>query len=105
MKPNQMMIRPVLCALIAIGGAGVNGENTAPLRQATFDVRHELKIQVPEGAQSLRIWFTMPQEDPAQRVEGFKVSAPVPHRISTDSEGNQMVRSRPRSGSPWSARR
>ena len=38
------------------------GDTTA--RQATFEVRHELKVMVPEGAQRVRVWFVLPQEDP-----------------------------------------
>jgi transglutaminase-like putative cysteine protease len=60
-------------------------------RSAAFEVRHELKIVVPEGARQLRIWFAMPQKDPLQQVDKFKVDSPVAHRVTTDSEGNTAV--------------
>ena len=60
-------------------------------RSATFDVRHELKVTLPEGAKRVRIWFAMPQDDPLQQVRNFKVEAPISHRITLDSEGNQAV--------------
>ena len=66
-------------------------------RQATFEVRHELKVVVPEGAQRLRVWFVLPQEEPipgdgaapAQRVSDLQIEAPYPYRIERDSEGSQ----------------
>ena len=60
-------------------------------RSATFEVRHELKVTVPEGAKRIRIWFTMPQDDPLQQVTNFKVEAPIPHRVTTNSEGNKAL--------------
>src|SRR5688572_6422453 len=86
-----------LAALVlAAGGdpaSAREARSTAPLkpRTATFDVRHELNVLVPEGTRKLRVWFTMPQDDPAQKVEGFKVDCPFPTRIEKDSEGNQSV--------------
>lgn len=63
----------------------------APAKTARFDARHELKIVVPEGAKKLRVWFAMPQDDPAQTVSDFKVEAPFKHQITTDLQGNKMV--------------
>ena len=60
-------------------------------RAATFEARHELKVTVPEGAKRVRIWFAMPQDDPLQQVKNFKVEAPIPHRLTTDSEGNKAA--------------
>jgi len=58
---------------------------------ATFDVRHELTVAVPEGARNVRIWFTEPQRDAAQSVRGLKVDAPTSHRQVTDSTGNSYL--------------
>lgn len=60
-------------------------------RTATFDVRHQLDLVVPDGAEKVRIWFAMPQDDPDQKVTGFKVDSPYPTTITTDSEGNTAV--------------
>lgn len=60
-------------------------------RSATFEARHELKVLVPEGARMVRVWFAMPQDDPLQTVRDFKVESPVPHRLTTDSEGNKAA--------------
>ncbi len=60
-------------------------------RSATFQVRHELKISVPDKAGKVQIRFAMPQDDPAQDIHDFTVQAPAAHRITTDSEGNKSV--------------
>lgn len=72
-------------------GPGVEKEGVRPLRSAIFEVRHELKVMVPEGAKRVRIWFAFPQEDPAQQVRDFWVEAPYPYRIEPDSEGNKVL--------------
>jgi transglutaminase-like putative cysteine protease len=77
--------------LLAAGCAGGERPMAMQGRQATFDVRHELKVIVPDGAKKLRLWFTMPQNDAASKVSGFKVEAPFPHRVEKDSEGNSSV--------------
>lgn len=59
--------------------------------RARFQVRHELKVSIPEGAQRVRIWFAFPQNEPAQVVTDSRVVAPWPHRIEHDSEGNQVL--------------
>src|SRR3990172_9271264 len=72
-------------------GPGVEKEGVRPLRSAIFEVRHELKVMVPEGAKRVRIWFAFPQEDPAQQVRDLRVEAPYPYRVERDSEGNTVL--------------
>jgi transglutaminase-like putative cysteine protease len=63
-----------------------------PLRQATFELRNEVKVKVPDGAQRVRMWMALPQDnDPAQRVRDLKIEAPVPHRVERDSEGSRVL--------------
>ena len=76
-------------AFLALAGAAAAAA-PAP-RSATFEARNEFKITVPEGAKKIRMWFAMPQDDPAQKVKGFKVEAPFPHQVTTDSAGNKQV--------------
>jgi transglutaminase-like putative cysteine protease len=83
---------PVILLLLATGCSG--GGEQVPRgngKQATFDVRHELHVVVPDGAQKVRIWFAMPQDVPEQSVRGFKVQCSVLTRIEKDSEGNTQV--------------
>ncbi len=63
-----------------------------PLRQATFELRNEIKVKVPEGAQRLRVWVALPQDnDPSQQVRDLKIEAPYAYRIERDSEGSRVL--------------
>ena len=74
---------------VVLGVAGL--ASAEPLKQASFAARQEFTFTVADGAQKLRAWLTMPQEDPNQTVVDFKVDSPVPYRIEKDSEGNRFV--------------
>jgi len=74
------------------GGADAPKPGTGPLRQATFELRNEVKLKVPDGAQRVRIWMALPQDnDPAQKVRDLKIDAPVPYRVERDSEGSRTL--------------
>jgi transglutaminase-like putative cysteine protease len=83
-----MKHRLLACSVIA---AGVATMTAAEPRSATFEARHELKVTLPDGANRVRIWFAMPQDDPLQQVKNFKVESPIPHRVTTDSQANKAV--------------
>ncbi len=78
---------------LAVALAGCSGPAVMPMegKHATFEARHEFKFLVPEGARKIRAWVAMPQADPFQKVEGFKIDCPFPTRIEKDSEGNTQV--------------
>lgn len=81
----------VTCSAGLAPAAEVPGGGT-PLRRATFELRNEVKVKVPEGAQRVRVWIALPQEnDPAQQVSDLKVDAPYPTRIERDSEGSRVL--------------
>ena len=61
---------------------------------ATFDVRHELTVPVPEGAETVRVWLAKPEaNDPAQKVSRFALdeNTPATPREVVDNEGNRYV--------------
>jgi transglutaminase-like putative cysteine protease len=60
-------------------------------KAAAFDVRHEVKIMVPEGAKNVRAWIAYPQDDPLQVVSDMKIESPFPHRVETDAQGNKVL--------------
>jgi transglutaminase-like putative cysteine protease len=62
-----------------------------PLRHATFELRNEVKVKVPEGAKRVRVWMALPQEEEAQQVSDMRVEAPSPWRIGRDSEGSRVL--------------
>jgi transglutaminase-like putative cysteine protease len=81
----QVLVALALCSAISYAQAGRE-------KSAVFDARHELKVVVPEGAKKVRIWFAVPQDDPAQKVSEFKVVSPFPHRIERDkTEGSRFL--------------
>src|SRR6185503_14706033 len=78
-------------ALILVTSSLLASAAHAAPQSATFDVRHELKVTVPDGAKRVRIWFAMPHNDPFQQTKDFKVEAPIPHRVTADAAGNKAV--------------
>ncbi|HXH08723.1 MAG TPA: transglutaminase domain-containing protein [Alphaproteobacteria bacterium] len=94
----------LMVAVIALGAMGnvaasEKAHGGASLRRASFEVRHELKVMVPQGAQKVRIWFALPQDDPipgdgtapAQQVTDLHIDAPYPYRVERDSEGSKIL--------------
>jgi transglutaminase-like putative cysteine protease len=79
--------------------ASEKAQASGAIRRATFEVRHELTVKVPDGAQKVRIWFVLPQEDPipgdgtapAQHVSDLQIEAPYPYRVERDSEGSKIL--------------
>jgi transglutaminase-like putative cysteine protease len=56
-----------------------------------FDARYELVVRAPEGGKHLRVWFPLPNDDPAQSISELRIDSPVPHRITRDELGNRLV--------------
>jgi len=61
------------------------------LRKATFELRNEITVQVPEGAKRVRVWAALPQDDPAQQIKNLKVEAPFTYKVELDSEGSKVL--------------
>lgn len=80
-----------LAALAGCAGGGGDFVASKEGKSKTFEARHELKVAVPEGAKKVRIWFAMPQDDPAQSVADFKVETKEAYTIEKDSEGNESI--------------
>lgn len=101
MRCVMPLLGAVIVALALFGGAiaSEKGQGDAALQRATFEVRHELKVMVPEGSEKVRIWFVLPQEDaipgdgtaPAQQVSDLQIDAPYPYRVERDSEGSKVL--------------
>ena len=99
-----LIVAWLLVGMVSLSCAGESSSTKASqgdpaTRQATFEVRHELKVVVPEGAQRVRVWFVLPQEDPipgdgtasAQRVSDLQIEAPYAYRVERDSEGSKLL--------------
>src|SRR5262249_59988835 len=61
------------------------------LRKATFELRNEITVQVPEGDKRVRVWAALPQDDPAQQIKNLKVEAPFTYKVELDSEGSKVL--------------
>src|SRR6266850_4212265 len=62
-----------------------------PLRKATFELRNEFIVQIPDGAKQVRVWAALPQDDPAQQIKNLKIEVLYPYRIELDSEGSKVL--------------
>ncbi|MCC6739786.1 MAG: transglutaminase domain-containing protein [Planctomycetia bacterium] len=79
------------CALLGDAGSPSDHVVSKAGKSKTFAAKHELKVNVPEGAKKVRVWFTMPQDDTAQTVADLKVETAAKYTIEKDSEGNQSI--------------
>jgi hypothetical protein len=83
MTRTATMVLALLATWAAPSSASAHDEAPrARPRKATFEVTNRLDV-VPDGAKRLRVWFAMPQDDPAQRVRHFEVECSHPTRVST----------------------
>ncbi|MBL8842867.1 MAG: transglutaminase domain-containing protein [Planctomycetes bacterium] len=64
-----------------------------PGKSAKFDAKNEFKLVVPEGAQSVRIWFAAPQDDEWTTISNWALSGTVGvnQRPVVDDHGNRMI--------------
>src|SRR5579864_73324 len=62
-------------------------EPVAESRAATYQIHHALLVKdIPAGAQSVRIWFWLPDDDDCQKVLDFSVvEGPSDYRITRDT--------------------
>ena len=85
------MSRFAIAFIAALLALPAGAQETGGGKSAAFNAKQEFKVMIPEGTKKVRAWFTMPQEDPAQTVAGFKVECSLPHKIVKDSAGNTSV--------------
>jgi hypothetical protein len=61
-----------------------------PTKQASFHIKNVFTLKVPKGAQTVRVWLAMPQEDAASVIRNFNVASDYPIRYDRDSWGNNV---------------
>jgi hypothetical protein len=90
--PTHRSGRYLLLVLMVAGtvGALLTTAAAAPPKRATFEVSNTLTVKVPEGAQRIRIWVAVPQNDAESEVRKLTVEGPVPVQYTTDSQGNTV---------------
>ena len=98
MHSPQIRIKPIFLSLVAASVAiGVSvrmsgSEVSKPVqpKQASFQVKNEFKVQVPKGAKTVRMWFSVPQEDAVSAIRDFSVAADFPVQYYRDDWGNRV---------------
>lgn len=87
------VVRSVRWSVFAIAMLGASAARGGDgVKQATFDARHELEVAIPEGAQSVRIWFTEPQADAQSDVRRMKIECAAGNpKAARDDEGSTYL--------------
>jgi transglutaminase-like putative cysteine protease len=82
----------ILLGLLTVAGAQASPTSAAeaPPKRAAFAITNTFTVQVPEGAQQVRIWFAVPQDDAQSEIQHFTAEAAYPIRYGQDSQGNRI---------------
>jgi transglutaminase-like putative cysteine protease len=91
----QGHIRFTILSLLAVGVIPIGvllGDTAKPAQpvEASFRVRNDFKVKVPKGAKTLRMWFSVPQEDGVSVIRDFNVTADFPVHYYRDDWGNRV---------------
>jgi transglutaminase-like putative cysteine protease len=84
---HRHIVCPVLVGLIAVPASAETTGSSA----RSFEARHELEVTLPEKSERVRVWFALPSDDPAQKIDELSVESPFPHRTVRDSEDNPLL--------------
>jgi transglutaminase-like putative cysteine protease len=76
--------------LMLMMGAALAITEAAQPKQATFEITNTYMVKVPPQAQTMRIWFAVPQDDAESTIQHFDVEAPYEIRYGADSQGNRV---------------
>jgi transglutaminase-like putative cysteine protease len=76
--------------MLLMGAALVLTTEAVQPKQATFEITNTYTVKVPKQAQTMRIWFAVPQEDAESSIKNFDVEAPYEVHYSNDSQGNRV---------------
>lgn len=98
MHSPQIRIKPIFLSLVAASVAigisvrmsGSEVSKAVQPKQASFQVKNEFKVQVPKGAKTVRMWFSVPQEDAVSAIRDFSVAADFPVHYYRDDWGNRV---------------
>jgi transglutaminase-like putative cysteine protease len=90
--------KPIFLGFLVVGVAigvsvrmfGGDVSKRAQPRHASFQIKNEFKVQLPKGAEAVRIWFAVPQEDVVSVIREFRVTADFPVQYFRDDWGNRF---------------
>jgi transglutaminase-like putative cysteine protease len=80
----------VLMGVILLMSCALATTQAAEPKQATFEIINLYTVKAPQQAQTMRIWFAVPQEDAESTIVNFDVEAPYEIRYGVDSQGNRV---------------
>src|SRR5262245_32472727 len=82
----------ILLGMLIVAGAQAASTSAGEAlpQRATFAITNTFTVQVPEGAQQVRIWFAVPQDDTQSEIQHFTAEAAYPIRYGQDSQGNKI---------------
>ena len=75
---------------LLLSGAGDLSAATPQPKRAAFAITNIFTVKVPEGAQQVRIWFAVPQDDAESEIGNFTAEAAYPIQYGKDSQGNKI---------------
>ena len=81
-------VRLVMLSSVLLGASALAAE--AP-KQAGFHVKNTFAVKVPKGAQRVRVWFAMPQEDAWSTIKNLTLTSDAGKvDVEDDSWGNRV---------------
>ena len=86
--PWRLHLNVLLGVILLISGA--LAAQAAEPKQATFEITNLYTVKAPQQAQTMRIWFAVPQEDAESTIQNLDVEAPYEIRYGVDSQGNRV---------------
>ena len=84
-----MRFRLAVFAPVALLLGAVSAPQSA-VQKASFHVQNAFSVNLPKGAQRVRVWFAVPQQDADSVIRNFSVAADAPVRYEVDSWGNRV---------------
>jgi transglutaminase-like putative cysteine protease len=83
-------VLPLLVLGVCLTASAGDVPKTARPEQAAFSVKNVLTVKVPQGAQTVRVWFAVPQEDAFSVITNFNAATDYPVHYDWDSWGNKV---------------
>jgi hypothetical protein len=85
--PWRSLLVLVICCCVA---AFADDHTAVRPAHASFLIKNAFVVKVPNGAQTTRIWFAVPQEDAYSKIADFKVVSDEPVSYTWDSWRNKV---------------
>lgn len=79
-----------ICAILICSlPVAARGQKSDAPKRASFHVKNEFVVKVPQRAHTVRVWFAVPQPDAYSVITNFNVTSDSPVRYDWDSWNNK----------------